>query len=74
MRSSRARPDRVPHVICDGCGADCEMMMVSDTSDPDNGLLVNENFFGHCPNCQYEFLLTVQLQEQVDLDESDLPF
>ena len=63
MATKPFRPgaERVPHVICDGCGEDRELSLFDDSADPNKGLLVHETFYGFCPTCRYDFYLTVNM-------------
>lgn len=51
-------------ILCDGCRSAVPMELSTDEADPNKGLLVKEIHLGHCNSCNYDFHLTVQMEEK----------
>jgi hypothetical protein len=46
-------------IICDGCDKPITLQLQKDMSDPGQGMLVWEQFFGTCEACDLSFFTTV---------------
>jgi hypothetical protein len=57
-------PDLV--VTCDGCGSAISLEIVSDDSDPNKGVLIDEQYYGKCEQCNYEFTVRKKMEQKDD--------